>query len=78
MPTVLRVNGFEIVINTHDHLPRHVHVFRGDGEIIINLDDIAVRDVWRISGRDARKAQEIVAANRDFLLAEWERVGPIS
>jgi len=27
MPTILRIEGYEIVIYLHDHLPPHVHVF---------------------------------------------------
>ena len=36
MITVLRADGFRIVIFSDDHQPAHVHVF-GDGEAKINL-----------------------------------------
>ena len=36
MVTVLRAQGFRIVIFVNDHEPAHVHVF-GDGEAKINL-----------------------------------------
>jgi len=78
VPTVLRSDGFEVVIYTRDHLPRHVHVFRAGGGIVINLDDLSVREAKNLSGRDSRKAQELVAQNREFLITEWERIGPIS
>lgn len=38
MVTVLRAEGFRIVIFTNDHEPAHVHVF-GDGEAKIDLAD---------------------------------------
>ena len=37
MATVLRINGYIVRIWSNDHLPRHVHVFKGDGECAINL-----------------------------------------
>ena len=31
MPTLLRINGFRVVIYTADHVPMHVHVINVDG-----------------------------------------------
>jgi len=39
MPTVLRKNGFRVVIYPNDHLPSHVHVLKRDGEVRIDLGD---------------------------------------
>ena len=54
--------------------PVHVHVFKAEGEIIINLDDLSVRDAWRMKRRDGRQALNIVEQHQAFLLAEWERI----
>lgn len=77
MPTVLRYEGFDIMIYTHDHLPMHVHVFNADGEAIINLKDITVRERRGMKNKDVRRAQKIVADNQTFLQSEWERIKPI-
>jgi Domain of unknown function (DUF4160) len=37
MPTILREQGFRVVIYPNDHLPSHVHVFKGSGEVRIEL-----------------------------------------
>ena len=78
MPTVLRQDGFSIMIYTHDHEPMHVHVFSADGEVIVNLLDLSVRSRRGMDNRDARRAQEIVNANQDFLCGEWDRIKPVS
>ena len=78
MPTVLRVEGFDVMIYTADHLPEHVHIFKGGNEIIINIADISVRGNYGLSGREARQAQQLVADNQQFLLAEWQRIGPVA
>lgn len=77
MPTVLRLNGYDVMIYTHDHLPRHVHVFYGDSEVIMNIDDLTVVKNFGMSGRVLREAQRLVAANQLFLQSEWDRIKPI-
>jgi len=76
MPTVLRRDGFEVVINTHDHAPPHVHVYRGGEAVVINLEDGGLRDIY-MKPRPLRQARELVMEHREFLLAEWERIRPI-
>ena len=78
MPTVLRQDGFEVMIYTHDHLPRHVHVFRGGAEVLISIETIAVREVRGMKTKDVRAAQEIVAANQELLMSEWNRIKPVA
>jgi hypothetical protein len=78
MPTIPLEDqdGFQVMIYTHDHEPRHGHVWKAGEEIVINLEDGSVSKNY-MSSRDTRKAYALVAANRDFLITEWERIGPI-
>ncbi len=78
MPTVLRRDGFEVMIYTHDHLPMHVHVFRGGAEVLISIETIAMREVRGMKTKDVRAAQEIVAANQELLMSEWNRIKPVA
>ena len=39
MPTVLKVDGLQIVIWPNDHNPPHIHVFSADAEAKIELND---------------------------------------
>ncbi len=78
MPTILRQNGFEIVIRTHDHEPPHVHVFRGGTEVIINLGIgagfPAIRDVNGMSRQNVRRAFEIAVQNNGMFLRRWREI----
>lgn len=78
MPTVLSRDGVRIVIYTHDHLLPHVHCKVGDGEIIINLDPISIREEYNIKASERRKALRIVEEHQEFLLAEWNRINPVA
>lgn len=77
MPTVLRVNGFQIVVYTHDHLPKHVHVKYGGDVVILEIATGAIIRASRMAANDIRAAQSIVVANAAFLESEWDRIKPI-
>jgi hypothetical protein len=38
VPTVFVKEGFRFFFYSNDHEPRHVHVRKGDGEAVFNLD----------------------------------------
>jgi len=77
VPTILTREGFSIMIYNDDHLPMQVHVFKAEGEAIINLGDATtppwVRGNINMKGRTERRALEIVGENQDKLIQEWRR-----
>lgn len=78
MPTIYRKDGFEILIYTNDHTPSHVHVFKAEGEVVINLGNEntppQIRDNIYMNKKDERKALLIVAENQELFLAHWRRI----
>ena len=60
MPTIFRQDGFAIMIYLNDHTPSHVHVFKAEAEVIINLGNEAtppqVRENIGMSRREERAA----------------------
>lgn len=77
MVTVIRAHGLHVCIYMDDHEPAHVHVI-GDGKAKINLDGPdGAPEVVQQKGMtfvEARRAKQIVEANREFLLGEWRRI----
>lgn len=76
MPTVLRKDGFQVRIYPNDHQPAHVHVFKADGEVKINIAiEVKVIEVaGRISNKDVSKAIELVTQYQQTLLAKWREI----
>ena len=79
MPTVHREDGFQIRIYPNDHLPRHVHVFKAKGEVIIQLgsetEPPSIDEADKgISNKDVKKAFQLVQANQVMLLEAWKRI----
>ncbi len=75
MPTVLVVDGYSIVIFTHDHLPPHIHVFARGCEAIFNLRCAAgtygLRENYRFSKRELRAIDAILDQHMDTLCTAW-------
>ncbi len=76
MPAVLRQDGFDVDIYTNDHEPPHVHVWKAEGEVVINLGEGAgiptIRDVNRMGKKHVRKAYAIVEQGLYYLRDKWK------
>ena len=79
MPTVLRARGFQVRIYSppREHGPAHVHVLRGDGEMILDLNDdgetVTVRGASHMPRRDAWRAMQLVEEYAPFLREQWRK-----
>jgi len=71
---MLRQNGFEVVIYPNDHTPMHVHVFKSDSEVKINLSPVTVVESWNMKKSDARKAKRIAVEHQNFLIEKWREI----
>jgi hypothetical protein len=74
MATILKRDGFRVMIYPNDHDPPHVHVFKGGREAIIDIAPMGIRRNYRMSGRNLRRALEIIEENRDILIAAWDEI----
>ncbi len=78
MPTILRVDGYEIMIYTHDHLPSHVHVFARECELVVYLncssEYVSLRENDRFRPREIRAILRMVQAHRVQLCRAWKEI----
>lgn len=80
MPTVLRVRGFRVVIYLppREHEPPHVHVWKGDAEVVIALATAGVvqtiRAVAGMRSSDVVQAFWIVEEHAELLLNRWREL----
>lgn len=75
MPTIIKQDGFRIVIWPNDHLPPRVHVFKRDAEVKIALLEPIVFNVeGQISNKDLVKALNLVIEHQIELLKRWKEI----
>jgi len=77
MPTVLRLNGFRVVIflPPREHAPPHVHVQHATGEAVIMLATTgrkqSLTSVTSLRDADVARAFWIVESHSEYLLERW-------
>lgn len=71
MPTVLLVEGFAFKVNTKDHAPPHVHVWKGGLEVKLTLNGQQDMRGATMRPADVRRAQKIMAENLGSLWDAW-------
>lgn len=76
MPEIFREEGFRVVIYFEDHIPAHVHIYKGDMavKILIEGDCEILRAEGRISRKELKKAIKLVKAHQTELLTIWEEI----
>ena len=78
MATVLRIDGYAVRIWSNDHLPRHVHIFKGEGECVVNLvgkdGNPELREFYNLKRKEIAKAIAIVCDNQEKLVEAWNRI----
>ncbi len=79
MPTIIRQDGFRVVIYSNDHIPSHVHVCKGGGEVRIDLGEVGTPPSLMsvsgdISNKDIAKALSLVTKYQIKLLSKWSEI----
>ncbi|MGA7156444.1 MAG: DUF4160 domain-containing protein [Acidobacteriaceae bacterium] len=78
MPTVLRVDGYQIMIYVDDHLPAHVHVLARGCELVVNLNCsaafVSVRNNDGFKNPEIARIMRLVQSHRDHLCTAWREL----
>ena len=72
MPTVLTEDGFRFFFYSNDHRPIHVHVRKGDGEAVFNIEaEVELRESVGFKVRELRRAEDLAREHRDDIVRQW-------
>jgi hypothetical protein len=69
-PTLLIEDGFKFFFYANEHLPKHIHVVKGDDYATIDLNVVAFRENY-LKPADAKKVLKIVEAHRNEFERKW-------
>ena len=72
MPQVFEKDGFKFAFYTNDHRPIHVHVRKGGGEAIFNVEDVVeLRESHGLKVRELTRAQELAEQHKTIIINKW-------
>ncbi len=78
MVTVLyrQWHGFDVRIFTREHGPAHVHVFRGEKSVKVDLNPMRFSQNKGFTSRELKRIRELLNEHMVFIESEWERLDP--
>ncbi len=70
-PTLLVQDGFKFFFYANEHLPRHIHVVKGDDYATIDLSTLALRENF-LRPTDVKKVLTIAKEHREEFERKWD------
>ena len=72
MPKVLEKDGFIFFFYSYDREPVHIHVRRGSGEAVFDLDNgVELRESQGMKLSDVAKAEAIATEFKQLMIKKW-------
>ena len=72
MPIIFEKDGYRFFFYSNEHEPIHVHVRRGGGEAIFDIEeDVELRESQRMKMNELRKALKLVHENQELIMEKW-------
>jgi len=77
MPTVFTKNGYKFFFYSNEHRPIHVHVSKGGGEAVFNVEgEVVLRESVGLKTRELKDAEDLAAEHRQLIVDTWhEHIG---
>lgn len=72
MPTVFTKDGYRFFFYSNDHTPIHVHVRKGDGEAVFEVEgELVLRESVGLKTRELSAAEDLAAEHRELIIRKW-------
>lgn len=82
VPTVLRFDGFRVVVYLNDHRPAHVHVIGSEYEAVFQLNcpdgPVELREDYGTTRRQIKAFERELMKNLSQLCRAWEEIHGIA
>lgn len=72
MPIILRIDGFRFFFYTNEHLPKHIHIEKGEGTAKFNLYPVELVKSKRFKATEISDIRKLVLENRELLNQKWD------
>lgn len=72
MPTVFIKDGFRFFFYSNDHTPIHVHVKKGSGEAVFEVEGaVVLRESVGLKTKELSKAEDLAEEHRELIIQKW-------
>lgn len=70
MPTLLKIRGFKFFFYSNEHLPKHIHILKGEAFAKVNLENLEVC-FSNLKSKDLIFALDVLKTHREDFLRSW-------
>jgi len=72
MPKIFEQDGYRFFFYSNEHRPIHVHVRRGNGEAIFNMEEeIQLRESQGMKLKELTRAEELALEHKELIVKAW-------
>lgn len=72
MPKVFEKDGYKFFFYSNEHLPIHVHVRRGGGEAVFDVEPaVELRESSGLKISELARAEALAIENRALIIERW-------
>ena len=72
MPIVFEKDGFRFFFYSNDHRPIHIHVRRGSGEAVFNVENgVELRESAGLNLQEVSKAASLAEEHKKLIIEKW-------
>lgn len=72
MPKVFEKDGYKFFFYSNEHMPIHVHVRRGGGEAVFNVEPtVELRESQGLKVQELAKAESLAIEHRQLIIERW-------
>jgi len=71
MPTLLIKNGFKFFFYANEHLPKHIHIMKGDNFAKVDLETLKILKNY-FNKSELSRAIKIVEEYREYFIEKWD------
>jgi hypothetical protein len=72
MPKIFEKDGYRFFFYSNEHLPIHVHVRRGGGEAVFEVDPmVELRESQGLKVQELAKAESLAIEHRELIIEKW-------
>lgn len=72
MPNVFTKDGYRFFFYSNEHTPIHVHVQRGDGEAVFEVEgEVTLREAVGMKTQELQHAEQLACDHQELIIEKW-------
>lgn len=72
MPTIKYLNGFRFFFYSNEHLPRHVHIEKGEKTAKFTIDFIELVKSYKFNSSELKEIRILIEENQELFKQKWD------